>query len=333
MRARNFARLGAAISTLALLSACERPPVEAVQTGYRGTGMADIQNPRTPVADDSYPAALPAAAAGGPKAGDIYKNVQVLGDLSVGEFTRTMTAITAWVSPEQGCNYCHNPADLASDSIYTKVVSRRMLQMTRSINKEWGDHVGTAGVNCYTCHRGNNVPQYVWFNDPGAQSRMAAYAGNRRGQNQPSPAVAYASLPVDAFTPYLASAAEPRARVISTDVYGEESATMGDTEAVYGLMMHLSESLGVNCTYCHNTASFQNWDTSNPARRTAWYGVEMVRALNENYLAPLQGTLPAHRLGSTGDAPKAYCLTCHQGQAKPLGGGDATTAYPALAGR
>ena len=60
--------------------------------------------------------------------------MQVLGDLSVAEFTRTMASITEWVSPEEGCNYCHIPENLASDDIYTKVVSRRMLQMTQDIN-------------------------------------------------------------------------------------------------------------------------------------------------------------------------------------------------------
>ena len=74
-----------------------------------------------------------------------------------------MTTITQWVSPEQGCNYCHNPANLASDELYTKVVSRRMIQMTQAINSDWSDHVGNAGVNCYTCHRGLNVPEYIWF--------------------------------------------------------------------------------------------------------------------------------------------------------------------------
>ncbi len=321
------------LTAAALLSACERPPIEATQTGYRGTGMAHIVNPRAQVADDGYPASLPAMPDSGPRAGDVYQNVQVLGDLSVAQFTRLMTAMTAWVSPEAGCNYCHNPQNLASDDVYTKVVSRRMIEMTRDINEDWSSHVGAAGVNCYTCHRGNNVPEYIWFADANVQSRMATHAGNLRGQNQPVRAVGYSSLPVDSFSTYLTATDAPRARIIPTTVYADGGATIQETEAVYGLMMHVSESVGVNCTFCHNTASFQNWDNSNPARRSAWFGVEMLRALNESYLTPLQGTYPEHRLGPTGDAPKAYCLTCHQGQSKPLGGGDAVSAYPSLAGR
>ena len=52
-------------------------------------------------------------------------------------------------------------------------------------------------------------------------------------------------------------------------------------------MMHMSQSLGVNCTYCHNTRSFASWDASTPQRATAWYGIRMVRDLNNDYLDPL----------------------------------------------
>ena len=31
----------------AVLAGCERPPIEVVQTGYRGTAMQQIYNPRT----------------------------------------------------------------------------------------------------------------------------------------------------------------------------------------------------------------------------------------------------------------------------------------------
>jgi photosynthetic reaction center cytochrome c subunit len=161
------------------------PPVEAVQQGYRGLGMVAINNPgnlATKVAANQIPAALPAAPEGGPTAGETYKNVQVLGDLNVAQFTRLMAAMTAWVAPEQGCNYCHNPADLAADDLYTKVVSRRMLQMTRHINNDWKDHVADTGVTCYTCHRGHPVPQNLWFTDIGPDQAHGMSAG-RQGQN------------------------------------------------------------------------------------------------------------------------------------------------------
>ena len=101
----------------------------------------------------------------------------------------------------------------------------------------------------------------------------------------------------------------------------------------YGLMMHVSQSMGVNCTYCHNTRSFAQWDASTPKRTTAWYGIRMVQGLNNNYLEPLTATFPANRLGPHGDVGKVNCATCHQGVYKPLFGVSMLKDYPELAGR
>jgi photosynthetic reaction center cytochrome c subunit len=95
-------------------------------------------------------------------------------------------------------------------------------------------------------------------------------------------------------------------------------------------MMHMSSSLGVNCTYCHNTRSMSEWD-SPPQRTTAWHGIRLVRDLNVAYLEPLKPTYPENRLGPTGDAPKANCTTCHQGVNKPLLGANMLKDYPELA--
>ena len=132
----------------------------------------------------------------GAPASEVYQNVQVLGDLNENEFIRVMSAMTEWVSPEQGCTYCHAEGEeLSSDSLYTKVVARRMLQMTRDINVDWQPHVAQTGVTCYTCHRGQPVPPNVWFNEPG-QPHARGVLGNPAGQNQPALLAGLASLPV-----------------------------------------------------------------------------------------------------------------------------------------
>jgi photosynthetic reaction center cytochrome c subunit len=102
------------------------------------------------------------------------------------------------------------------------------------------------------------------------------------------------------------------------------------TEWTYGLMMHMSNALGVNCTYCHNSRNFMAWDQSNPARASAWYGIRMVRDLNEHYLQPLAPVFPHARWGPLGDAAKANCATCHQGAYKPLYGASMLADYPEL---
>ncbi len=95
----------ACVAAFLLLAGCERPPMDSVQRGYRGTGMVEVYNPRVLAAlevANQVPQPLAAAPSEGPKAKDVFKNVQVLGDESVAELTRTMTAITAWVAPRAG---------------------------------------------------------------------------------------------------------------------------------------------------------------------------------------------------------------------------------------
>ncbi len=318
-----------------LLAGCERPPIDTVQRGYRGTAMVEVYNPRilaAQAAGNKMPDAIPAVPAvpGGPTAGQTYQNVKVLGDLGVGEFARSMVAITAWVSPKQGCTYCHAGANFADDSLYTKVVARRMLEMTRAINTTWKTHVAETGVTCYTCHRGEPVPAKVWF-APEEQKQAGGMVGNKAGQNAPAASVAMSSLPNDPFTPFLQNASEIRV-VGATPLQTGNRQSTKQTEYTYGLMMHMSDSLGVNCTYCHNSRSFSSWDMSTPQRATSWYGIRMTRDLNNEYLTPLTKTFPANRLGPTGDVAKVNCATCHQGAFKPLYGGSMIKDHPELVG-
>jgi photosynthetic reaction center cytochrome c subunit len=69
---------------------------------------------------------------------------------------------------------------------------------------------------------------------------------------------------------------------------------------------------------------------STPQRATAWYGIRMVRDLNNNVMVPLTKELPAERLGPSGDVPKIYCATCHNGTNKPLYGVSMLQYYPEL---
>jgi photosynthetic reaction center cytochrome c subunit len=278
------------------------------------------------------PAAPDAASADGPKAGQVYQNVKVLGDLSVGQFNRHMVAITQWVAPDQGCAYCHNVQNFADDGKYTKVVARRMIQMTQKVNQDWKPHVAETGVTCYTCHRGNNVPTQVWT-EPKDRKYAGGLLGDLAGQNIATKEAGLTSLPFDPFTPFLKEAAPIR-------VNGNEAmagvgananrASLKQTDYTYSLMVHMSESLGVNCTYCHNTRNFQSWEESRPQRVTAWHGIRMARELNNEYLTPLTDIFPANRLGPKGDVAKVNCSTCHQGAFKPLYGAAMAKDFPEL---
>jgi photosynthetic reaction center cytochrome c subunit len=328
---RTLIRTILPVSLLGLaLGACERPPVESVQQGFRGVGIVHVDNPRRLMENV---AAVEAGIPDLPPPNDFtnappapagtFQNVQVLGHLSEIEFNRTMAALTAWVaqnvpddwpSTNRGCNYCHvvenGVANFASDDIYTKVVSRRMLQMTQDINARFASHVTEAGVTCYTCHVGQPVPANIWF---------------YTDVNQP-------------LRHYLD---RDDIRVQSNVALTSESTnrtSIKQTEYTYALMMNMSDALGVNCTYCHNSARWGSWEESSPQRLTALRGLRMIREVNMDYLVPLQPEWPENRLGPMGDGPKAECATCHNGAWAPQYQSPQTKAagwpglYPAPAG-
>ena len=331
----GFGIVGAVAGSLlgiAMLLNFETPGQVSVQRGFRGVAMETNYNPKQLVkylAENKVPASLPQLPAAGPKASAVYKNVQVLGDLSVGQFTRLMVSITQWVSPVQGCAYCHNTNNMAEDSVYTKIVARRMIQMTQHLNADWQPHVQATGVTCYTCHRGNPVPNGVWFNDPGPK-QSGGLMSAATGQNLPSATAALASLPYDPLTPYLEN--DYGIRVQGEQALpGANRHSIKEAEWTWSLMMHMSTSLGVNCTYCHNSRAFSDWEQSTPQRVSAWHGIRMVRDLNAEYLKPLTATFPPHRLGPTGDVAKVGCATCHQGVFKPLYGVSMVKDFPELA--
>ena len=335
-----------------LLAGCELGKKEQEQVGPRGTAMVQIADPDSKAKVGEIPAPpyeLTAEMIAGDKASTAYENVQVLGNVSVDEFNYLMQAMTTWIAPDgsnikdAGCTYCHNPENMASDEKYTKVVARKMLLMTQNINANWKPHFAgqasagqeNAGVTCWTCHRGNPVPVNNWST---AVPDPSTITGNKRGGNSPAKLVAYASLNSDPFTDYLAG--KERIRVGGKAFpTAASTAAIQTTEKTYGLMMHMSQGLGVNCTFCHNSNNFAKWEDSRPQRVNAWYGIRMVRDVNNNYITELGDVWPANgkgiygnRRGPHGDPLKVNCATCHQGVNKPLGGYKMLKDYPALKG-
>ncbi len=325
----------AVMLTIAMLftAGWTHPPVSGKQNAYRGLAMVQLTTPgaeaRLKQANE-LPEAIAPVAAGGERATDVYKNVQVLTDLSADQFNRVMAAITEWVAPNQGCAYCHNVDNMADDSIYAKKVARRMLKMTSHINIDWKSHVADTGVVCYTCHRGNPVPAYLWFDNPG-WPHAGGFTASNDGMGHPNSVNGSTGLPQDPLAPLLDHAGV--IRVQATEALSKGfGAPIQATEQTYSLMISMSNGLGVNCTFCHNTRDFGQWPESTPQRVVAWHGIQMVRDLNENYLDPLKELLPENRLGVLGDGPKITCATCHQGASRPLLGASIAKDFPELGG-
>jgi photosynthetic reaction center cytochrome c subunit len=322
---------------LAMMSTWERPPMATTQLGFRGTGMVEIENPRRHaniLSLNAAPAVADPVENSGIKAKDNpdFQNIQVLGELDTEQFNRLMGSITEWVAPTEGdnagCAYCHNVENMADDSLYTKQVARKMILMTQAINTAWKPHVAETGVTCYTCHRGHPVPQNVWYQDKGLPHARGLSA-DRGGNNLASFKVGTTSLPYDPFTTLFAKDAKIRIET-KTALPSGNTATIQDTEKTYALMMHMSQGLGVNCTFCHNSRHFSDWAQSTPQRVTAWHGIKMVSDINATHLTPLTDLFPANRKGPQGDVAKVACSTCHNGLNKPLNGVSMVKAYPEL---
>ncbi|TYC61779.1 photosynthetic reaction center cytochrome c subunit [Rhodobacterales bacterium] len=305
----------------------DAPPVETTQIGYRGTGMyleQDVEKLEALKASNVAPVAPWEADPEGDRAGDLYENVQVLGDLSDDQFNQFMAAITEWIAPEQGCEYCHDLENLAADTNYRKVVARRMIQMNQAINVDWGDHVGTTGVTCYTCHRGQHIPVNYWYDD---QEPKPASNMSRAGQNVAGKFSGNTSLPQNALMDYLMGNETIRVHGLTPLPTGSTTAGIKETERTWSLMMYMSESLGVNCVTCHNSRAFNDWDQSPPQRVTAWHGIQLTRALNTDYMTGLAPVFPEERKGPEGDVFKVGCATCHNGVQKPLYGASMLQDY------
>ena len=86
-----------------------RPPIHTVQGGFRGLSIGQMStndSQRLLQLANTLPDPIDPAPPGGKKATEVYKNVQVLTDLTEDQFNRVMLGLAAWVGGEQGCNYC-----------------------------------------------------------------------------------------------------------------------------------------------------------------------------------------------------------------------------------
>jgi len=98
----------------------------------------------------------------------VFHNLQVLPqNITHDELISTMRGFTRGLGTR--CDHCHVPNppgskenfDFAKDSKPEKVAARTMLRMTRTINANYVSKVNEHGttVTCWTCHRGQTVPE------------------------------------------------------------------------------------------------------------------------------------------------------------------------------
>jgi photosynthetic reaction center cytochrome c subunit len=335
--------VGAVVVLAAVALAPEwRLPGPGHQLGWRSTSMIQFDPSRAEAAQfKGAPPPLPHGPSDPRPAKVAYKNVRVLTELDAGEFMRTMAAMTQWVSPGQGCDFCHSGTDFASDAKPAKAVARVMLQMTRHINADWRDHVGPAGVTCYSCHQGQPMPSDVWFAAPAVPQRPMI---DRQEDYHEDEKTVRKFFPDEGYEEYLLQAT-PGASQSYTALPTHSVASQIVIKRLYEAMMQMSDGMGVNCGYCHNSRAFFDWGQSTPNRWTGYSGILMTRDLNRNYLLGTGALLPQSRFrldkatawnlapDQAGRMPGnglANCATCHHGRPQPLGGASTASAYPGL---
>lgn len=91
-------------------------------------------------------------------------NVRVLTGLLAPAFNDEMNHMVEALGV--ACGYCHLRGNFASEENEKKLVARRMLEMTRALNKQYfPDHQPKDGdsvlgrITCYTCHQGETTPK------------------------------------------------------------------------------------------------------------------------------------------------------------------------------
>lgn len=320
-------------------------PVAGTQLGPPGTSMIQFAPLRNEVSDPA-PLEPPTGGAGDDKAWPVpssFKNVKVLTNVSGPDFMRLQQAMTRWVSPKQGCAFCHNTDDFSSDEKPTKLAARVMLKMTRHLNASWRKHVSSSGVTCFSCHRGQPVPSDVWF--PSQAAPRKPFVDKQEQWNEQGLTVRE-FFPREGWSEYLLLG-EPGVGQSYTALPTHEAADQRDIKRLYEFMMQMSDGIGVNCGYCHNSRAFFDWSQSTPNRWVGFSGIEMTRDVNRNFLLqvapilsqtrmrpfePRQPILPARDENPLGGAALATCATCHHGQPRPLNGADMVQAHPALRG-
>ena len=321
------------------------PSAAGVQIGASGLGMVQFpQGQNVEPVSQTAPAPLPPVAATGQVASAVYKNVQVLGDVDQAEFMRLQEAITQWVAPKQGCGFCHEGNDFASDAKPQKIAARLMLSMTRTINADWTNHVAPAGVTCFTCHRGQPIPAETWFPQP--PKPVKPLVAVQQPYNEAADTVRK-FFPDNGWALFFLGDENISAYSNSKQPGKDQVHSVIVVTRIYEMMMQMSDGMGVNCGFCHNSRAFSEWAESTPQRWTAYYAIQQIRDLNNRFLLKLADAIPMKRIlvhetslpvlpavetGVQDGNGLAVCATCHYSQPKPMGGADVISTYPSLVG-
>ena len=135
----------------------------------------------------------------------------------------------------------------------------------------------------------------IWYRISPVNESAEGWSAN---QNRVTMQSQYTSLPSDALEKYLLDGESIAVHDLDSRVAGVpgEDGYPGiqQAERTYSLMNYVSNSLGVNCLFCHNSRAFYSASGQiTPQWATEMLGIDMVLELNNTYLAPLEGCCPS----------------------------------------
>jgi photosynthetic reaction center cytochrome c subunit len=287
-------------------------------------------------------------------------NVQVLTGMSSAQI---WTYMQQYVSGGLGvgCQYCHNLENFASDEYPQKIAARNMLRLVNDVNREF--MVGLPNwrgnyVQCATCHNNqpNNLEGFgVQFVNSVPPINVTVDPLDANGQAildpalKPAPlqqqidlknAVLYYIYNYQVWKPYDPS--DPESGRGSLALTYDGGRTQDQVTINQNVMNYQAWSLGVGCTFCHNSRNFVAYETDpagdnvlNPvygynklkAQRmmqlTTWlaanwtqYGAQPKAEIPTDSAAA--STLSYQVLGDGQLYNVPGCYTCHQGNSIPL---------------
>lgn len=301
-------------------------------------------------------------------------NVQVLQGMSSAQI---WTYMQQYVSGGLGvgCQYCHNINNFASDEIPQKASARAMLRLVNDVNSEF--IVGLPNwrgnyVQCATCH--NNQPNNMeGFGAQFANSVPPIQVVVDPLDEQGQPIIDPALKPAEIAEPVLLTDSilfyiynyqvwrpfdenDPESGRGSLALTLEDGRTQEQVTINQNVMNYQSWSLGVGCTFCHNSRNFVAYETD-PAGNLAnpVYALNKLKAqrmmqlttwLAANWLeygAVGNAAIPTIREGGASEYSYRQlsdgqfynvpgCYTCHQGNSVPLASINQSQISPGDAG-
>jgi len=220
-----------------------------------------------------------------------------------------------------------------------QAVTRAMTVMTQTINTKWRSHVGAQGVTCFTCHRNQAIPPETWF--PRTPKQTPAMFARSENWNESAQTVRN-FFPDNGWGLYFLQD-EPIHVQSTTALRSNTVAPQLVAKRVYEFMMQMSDGIGVNCGYCHNSRALADWRQSTPNRWIGYNAIQMTRDIDQHFLlnpAALQTreymkqnslVIPLDRSVARAAPGLIVCASCHYGHTKPdTGASPAPTRQAAL---